>query len=56
VRFYLDEEDRETICREMALTPAQFARVIHRARGRLRQLMEAEGMKSSDYYSLLLAL
>ncbi|MEP7245139.1 MAG: sigma-70 family RNA polymerase sigma factor [Gammaproteobacteria bacterium] len=56
VRFYLDEEDRETICREMGLSPAQFARVIHRARGRLRQLMEAEGMKGSDYYSLLLAL
>jgi RNA polymerase sigma-70 factor (ECF subfamily) len=43
VRFYLDEEDRETICRDMGLTPAQFARVIHRARGRLRQLVEAEG-------------
>lgn len=56
VRFYLNEEDRETICRDMRLTPAQFARVIHRARGRLRQLMEAEGLKGSDLYSLLLAV
>jgi RNA polymerase sigma-70 factor (ECF subfamily) len=56
VRFYLNEEDRETICRDMKLTPAQFARVIHRARGRLRQLMEAEGLKGSDLYSLLLAM
>ncbi len=55
VRFYLNEEDRESICRDMKLTPAQFARVIHRARGRLRQLMEAEGLKGSDFYSLLLA-
>jgi RNA polymerase sigma-70 factor (ECF subfamily) len=56
VRFYLNEEDRESICRDMKLTPAQFARVIHRARGRLRQLMEAEGLKGSDLYSLLLAV
>jgi len=55
VRFYLNEEDREIICRDMKLTPAQFARVIHRARGRLRQLLEAEGLKGSDLYSLLLA-
>jgi RNA polymerase sigma-70 factor (ECF subfamily) len=55
VRFYLNEEDRDTICRDMKLTPAQFARVIHRARGRLRQLMEAEGLKGSDLYCLLLA-
>jgi RNA polymerase sigma-70 factor (ECF subfamily) len=56
VRFYLNEEDREVICRDMKLTPAQFARVIHRARGRLRQLMEAEGLKGSDLYSLLVAM
>jgi RNA polymerase sigma-70 factor (ECF subfamily) len=56
VRFYLNEEDRETICRDMKLTPAQFARVIHRARGRLRQLVEADGLKGSDLYSLLLAM
>ena len=56
VRFYLNEEDREIICREMKLTPAQFARVIHRARGRLRQLMEAAGLKGSDLYSLLVAM
>ncbi len=56
VRFYLDEEDRETICRDMGLTPAQFARVIHRARGRLRQLIESQGLKGPDLYSLLLVM
>lgn len=56
VRFYLNEEDRDVICRDMKLTPAQFARVIHRARGRLRQLLEAEGLKGSDLYCALLAM
>jgi RNA polymerase sigma-70 factor (ECF subfamily) len=56
VRFYLDEEDRGSICRDMGLTPAQFARVIHRARGRLRELLESEGFKGSDLYSLLLVM
>jgi RNA polymerase sigma-70 factor, ECF subfamily len=53
VRFYLDEEDRETICRELDMTPAQFAKVIHRARGRLRKLLESSGLKRSDFFSLL---
>lgn len=56
VRFYLDEEDRESICRDLGMTPAQFARVIHRARGRLRQLLESRGMKGSDLYSLFLVM
>lgn len=56
VRFYLNEDDRESICRDMGLTPAQFARVIHRARGRLRQSFESEGFKGSDLYSLLLVM
>jgi RNA polymerase sigma-70 factor (ECF subfamily) len=56
VRFYLDEEDRESICRDLGMTPAQFARVIHRARARLRQLLESHGMKGSDLYSLFLVM
>lgn len=56
VRFYLYEEDRDSICRELQLTPQQFARVLHRARGRLRELMEAKGLKGSDFYSVLLVM
>jgi RNA polymerase sigma-70 factor (ECF subfamily) len=53
VRFYLNEEDKETICRDLKLTPIQFARVLHRARGRLRQLLESHGFKGSDLFSAL---
>ena len=56
VRFYLNEEDKETICRDLKLTPMQFARVLHRARGRLRQLLESQGFKGSDLFSVLLVM
>ena len=56
VRFYLNEEDRDTICRDMDLTPAQFARVLHRAHGRLRKLLERDGVKGSDLFSCLLVM
>jgi RNA polymerase sigma-70 factor (ECF subfamily) len=53
VRFYLDEEDRESICRDLKITPAQFAKVLHRARTRLRTLLESDGLKRSDLFCLL---
>jgi RNA polymerase sigma-70 factor, ECF subfamily len=56
VRFYLNEEDKETICRDLKLTPMQFARVLHRARGRLRQLLESQGVKGSDLFSVLMVM
>jgi RNA polymerase sigma-70 factor, ECF subfamily len=52
VRFYLDEADRETICRELRLTAAQFARILYRARARLKELLESAGLKRSDLFSL----
>jgi RNA polymerase sigma-70 factor (ECF subfamily) len=56
VRFYLDEADRETICRELRLTGAQFARILHRARVRLKQLVESTGLRRSDLFSLFALL
>ena len=56
VRFYLNEEDKETICRDMELTPVQFARVLHRAHGRLRKRLESGGVKGSDLFSCLLVM
>jgi RNA polymerase sigma-70 factor (ECF subfamily) len=56
VRFYLNEEDKETICRDLKLTPMQFARVLHRARGRLRQLLESQGFKGTDLFSVLVVM
>lgn len=54
VRFYLDEEGKESICRELQLDARQFDRVLHRARQRLGQLLKLDGWKSSDFLSVLL--
>ena len=53
VRFYLDEEDKEAICRDLGLTPLQFDKILHRARGRLRKLLESGGFGRSDLLSLV---
>ncbi|MFC4309774.1 RNA polymerase sigma factor [Steroidobacter flavus] len=55
-RFYLDEEDKEEICRSLQLTTLHFDRVIHRARQRMRALLEAKGLGKSDFFSVLLSL
>jgi RNA polymerase sigma-70 factor (ECF subfamily) len=52
VRFYLDEEDKEAICRDLGLTPLQFDKILHRARGRLRKLLESGGLGRSELLSL----
>lgn len=54
VRFYLDEAGKDEICREMNLTPAQFASVLHRARLRLKDMLEAEGISGTDMFSWVL--
>lgn len=53
-RFYLDEEEKESICRALDLPPLHFDRVIFRARQRLRSLLEAKGFVKSDFFSMLL--
>jgi RNA polymerase sigma-70 factor (ECF subfamily) len=52
-RFYVDEQDKETICRDLGLTQQQFALVISRARERMRQLFQARGLRSTDFFSVL---
>lgn len=54
VRFYLDEERKDDICRDMKMTHAQFASVLHRARQRLRELLEVHGIRRSDVFSWLI--
>lgn len=56
VRFYLEEEDRESICRDLGLTLDQFNKVLHRARRRLRELAEARGIRRNDLFSMLLVI
>jgi RNA polymerase sigma-70 factor (ECF subfamily) len=40
IRFYLDGADKQTLCRELGLSPKHFDRVLMRARGRLRTIIE----------------
>lgn len=54
VRFYLEEEDRQSICADLGLTGEQFTKILHRARRRLRELLESRGVRGTDLFSLLL--
>ncbi len=56
IRFYLQEEERGALCRSLALTDLQFNRVIFRARGRFRELLERRGYGKSDFLALALAI
>jgi len=40
VRFYLDGADKQSLCRELGLSPKHFDRVLMRARTRLRTIIE----------------
>ena len=53
-RFYLDEADKEEICREHHnLSPPHFDKVIHRARVRMRELLQKRGFRRNDFFMLL---
>jgi RNA polymerase sigma-70 factor (ECF subfamily) len=52
-RFYLDEDDKDLICRDLGLSALHFDKVIFRARQRMRSLLEARGLKRSDFFSVL---
>ena len=39
-RFYIDEQDKDAICRDLDLTSLHFNRVLYRARERFRELWE----------------
>ena len=52
-RFYLNEDDRDAICRELGLTSLQFTQVIARARQRMKTLFTAKGLSQRDLYCVL---
>jgi RNA polymerase sigma-70 factor (ECF subfamily) len=56
VRFYLQEEDKEKLCREFGLTELHFNRVVFRARNRFRELLQRHGLSGSDFLSILAIL
>jgi RNA polymerase sigma-70 factor, ECF subfamily len=47
-RYYLEEEERESICQDMKLDLQQFHKVLYRARSRLRKLIEHDGVRECD--------
>jgi len=53
VRFYLDDEDKEQICRDLRLSEEHFNRVIFRARNRFRELLEHRGFWKADLLTLV---
>jgi RNA polymerase sigma-70 factor, ECF subfamily len=52
VRFYLQDEAKEQICRELHLSQENFNRVIFRARNRFRELLEQRGFWKADLLSI----
>jgi RNA polymerase sigma-70 factor, ECF subfamily len=50
-RFYLDDHDKDMICREMNLTEAAFNQALSRARRRFRQILEERGFAKRDLLS-----
>jgi RNA polymerase sigma-70 factor (ECF subfamily) len=53
VRFYLNDEAKEQICRELRLSGEHFNRVIFRARNRFRELLEHRGFWKADLLTLV---
>lgn len=54
VRFYLNDEDKEVICRDFDLSPVAFNKIVSRARQRLKERLEARGVTGNDLLGLLL--
>jgi RNA polymerase sigma-70 factor, ECF subfamily len=52
VRFYLYDEAKEQICRELRLSQENFNRVIFRARNRFRELLEQRGFWKADLLTI----
>jgi len=53
VRYYLDDEPKESICADLELTERQFNLVLFRARDRLKQLFHEGGFAKSDLLSVV---
>jgi RNA polymerase sigma-70 factor, ECF subfamily len=47
-RFYLNEDDKSEICRDLNLTDLGFNQVLFRARNRMRQLLVQAGIDKRD--------
>ncbi|MBU2977706.1 RNA polymerase sigma factor [Alteromonas sp. C1M14] len=52
-RYYLHDEDKQTICAHFDLTPAHFDRVLFRARQRLKNLVESHEDNGADFRQVI---
>ncbi len=52
IRFYLNDEAKQQICRDLRLTQENFNRVIFRARNRFRELLEQRGFWKADLLTI----
>jgi RNA polymerase sigma-70 factor (ECF subfamily) len=48
VRYYLHDEDKDAICRDLGLSESGFNVVLFRARNRLRELLKKHGIGRAD--------
>jgi RNA polymerase sigma-70 factor (ECF subfamily) len=53
IRFYLDDQEKERICRDLQLSEEHFNRVIFRARNRFRELIENRGFRKADLLAIM---
>lgn len=56
VRFYLDDQDKDELCKVLRITEAHFHRVIFRARERFKELLERKGYCKRDFLSIVVAV
>jgi RNA polymerase sigma-70 factor, ECF subfamily len=54
-RFYLGDEDKGKICRDLGLSQQHFNRVIFRARNRFKEILERRGYGKGDLLPVLIA-
>lgn len=47
-RFYVLEHSKDDVCRDLGIDPSHFHRVAHRARERMRQIMESRGFRRAE--------
>ena len=54
VRYYLQDEDKREICRELGLSEPSFNVVLFRARARFLELLQKHGLQGRDLMSFVL--
>jgi len=47
-RFYLDEDDKDTVCHELEIAPRHFDKILFRARRRIREMLDGRGLGRED--------